>query len=142
MSRVEELESTSQANFKEKGQVLGSWKEYEAFRYPFPMHEAALLNDSDAVAEYLHAKNGCYRVDINAVDSCGRTISHICAMEGHLVLLSFILDRRPNLEIKDCDVRSSAFDFCFLVFEFCQTGPHIFIRFRAGLHCIGQRKHP
>jgi hypothetical protein len=142
MSRVEELESTSQANFKEKGQVLGSWKEYEAFRFPFPMHEAALLNDCDAVAEYLHAKNGCYRVDINTVDSCGRTISHICAMEGHLVLLSFILDRRPNLEIKDCDVRSSAFYFCFLIFEFCQTGPPIFIRVRAGLHCIGQRKHP
>jgi hypothetical protein len=104
MSRVEELESTSQANFKEKGQVLGSWKEYEAFRYPFPMHEAARSNDCDAVAEYLHAKNGCYRVDINSVDNWGRTITHMCAMESHLLLLLFVLDRRPNLEIKDCDV--------------------------------------
>jgi ankyrin repeat protein len=132
MSRVEELESTSQANFKEKGQVLGSWKEYEAFRFPFPMHEAALLNDCDAVAEYLHAKNGCYRVDINSVDSCGRTICHICAIEGHLELLLFILDRRPNLEIKDCDV-SIKFDF-FNVFlsSACLVGTFLFA---LGLDC-------
>lgn len=105
MSRVEQLESTSQANFKDKDapQALGSWKEYEALRFLFPMHQAALFNDCDVVAEYLHCKRGCYRIDINASDNCGRTIAHICAMEGHLVLLLFIIDRRPNLEIKDCD---------------------------------------
>jgi hypothetical protein len=136
MSRVEELESTSQANFKEKGQVLGSWKEYEAFRFPFPMHEATLSNDCDAVAEYLHAKNGCYRVDINCVDSCGRTITHLCAIEGHLNLLLFILDRRPNLEIKDCDVRSTshASPIAFLVVISSTLQVHS-ILFVLGLDC-------
>jgi hypothetical protein len=111
MSRVEQLESTSQANFKDKDspQALGSWKEYEALRFPFPMHQAALYNDCDVVAEYLHCKRGCYRIDINALDSCGRTIAHICSMEGHIMLLLFILERMPNLEIKDCDVRTA---FC------------------------------
>ena len=109
---MELLESTSQANFKDKDsssgeQALGNWKEYEAFRFPFPMHQAALFNDCDAVSQYLHSKYGCYRIDINATDSCGRTITHICAIEGHLMLLLFILDRRPDLEIKDCDVRST-----------------------------------
>ena len=112
MSRVELLESTSQTNFKDKdsstdAQALGNWREYEAFRFPFPMHQAALFNDCDAVSQYLHSKHGCYRIDINATDSCGRTITHICAIEGHITLLSFILERRPNLEIKDCDVRST-----------------------------------
>jgi hypothetical protein len=111
MSRVEQLESTSQANFKDKDapQALGSWKEYEALRFPFPMHQAALFNDCDVVADYLHCKRGCYRIDINALDSCGRTITHICSMQGHIMLLSFVLDRRPNLETKDCDVRTA---FC------------------------------
>ena len=114
MSRVELLESTSQTNFKDKdsstdAQALGNWREYEAFRFPFPMHQAALFNDCDAVSQYLHSKHGCYRIDINATDSCGRTITHVCAIESHLMLLLFILERRPNLEIKDCDVRSTLF---------------------------------
>jgi ankyrin repeat protein len=117
MNRVELLESTNQDNFKDKDstQALGSWKEYEAFRFPFPMHQAALMNDCDAVAEYLHSKHGCYRIDINALDSCGRTITHICAMESHLLLLLFIIDRRPNLEIRDCDVRRLSY---YLHFHF------------------------
>jgi hypothetical protein len=142
MSRVEQLESTSQANFKDKDapQALGSWKEYEALRFPFPMHQAALFNDCDVVAEYLHCKRGCYRIDINASDSCGRTIAHICAMEGHLVLLLFIIDRRPNLEIKDCDVRS-AFLFVAGVFVADALLQQLFIdslSCRAGLRYIGR----
>ena len=147
MSRVEQLESTSQANFKDKDspQALGSWKEYEALRFPFPMHQAAFFNDCEVVSEYLHCKHGCYRIDINSLDSCGRTIAHICSMEGHIVLLLFILERRPNLEIKDCDVRRPS----FLLLESI-TSPLLFVHhadsclficFRAGLHCIGQPKH-
>jgi hypothetical protein len=106
MSRLDTVQKTDHANVKQQGpsQALGSWKEYEAFKFPFPMHQAALFDDTEAIAEYLHSKNGCYRIDINALDDCGRTIAHICAMESHVALLAFVLARRPNLEIKDCDV--------------------------------------
>jgi ankyrin repeat protein len=136
MSRVDIIESTDHANFKERGptQALGNWKEYEAFRFPFPMHQAALYNDSDTVAEYLHSKNGCYRVDINALDSCGRTVTHICAMESHVMLLAFILARRPNLEIKDCDVRPIVRHL--LPFVRCVDILIYFFIFFLGLDCI------
>lgn len=56
------------------------------------------------------------------------------------MLLLFIIDRRPNLEIKDCDV-SSAFLFVAGVFVADALLQQIFIdslSYRAGLRYIGR----